>query len=111
MLGIWGTEQTTGKEPSDVVHRKKTLPVIYAHENAGPEDRERLGELYANHDLSPAEVADVIAILERTGAREYARDEARRYRDEALAELDAAGVVRPEARARLEQIIVSVISA
>ena len=49
--------------------------------------------------------------IERTGAREYTRDAAHRYRDEALAELDAAGVVRPEARARLEQIIVSVISA
>ena len=37
--------------------------------------------------------------------------EARRHRDEALAELDAAGVVDPEARARLEEIIVSVIAA
>ena len=43
LLGIWGPERTTGKEPSDVVHRKKTLPVLYAHEHAGPEDRERLG--------------------------------------------------------------------
>ena len=57
------------------------------------------------------EVAEVIAILERTGAREYTRDQARRYRDEALHELDAAGVVKPEARARLQEIIVSVISA
>ena len=54
---------------------------------------------------------DVIAILERTGAREYTREQARRYRDEALAELDAAGVVQPAARERLEQIMVSVISA
>jgi len=111
LLGIWGPERTTGKVPSDVVHRKKTLPVLYAHEHAGPEDRERLGALYANHDLTPTEVAEVTAILERTGARDYTRDQARRYRDEALAELDAAGVVRPEARARLEEIIVSVISA
>ena len=111
LLGIWGPERTTGKEPSDVAHRKKTLPVIYAHEHAGPEDRERLGELYATGDLPEADVAEVIAILERTGAREYTRDQARRYRDDALAELDAAGVVRPEARARLEEIIVSVISA
>jgi geranylgeranyl diphosphate synthase type I len=111
LLGIWGPERTTGKEPSDVVHRKKTLPVLYAYEHAGPEDRERLGALYANHDLSQAEVAEVTAILERTGAREYTRDQARRYRDEALAELDAAGVVRPDARARLEEIIVSVINA
>jgi geranylgeranyl diphosphate synthase type I len=111
LLGIWGPEQATGKEPSDVAHRKKTLPVIYAWEHAGPEDRERLAALYATPDPTPDAVAEIIAILERTGAHEYIRSEARRYRDEALAELDAAGVVRPEARARLEEIIVSVISA
>jgi geranylgeranyl diphosphate synthase type I len=111
LLGIWGPEQTTGKEPSDVAHRKKTLPVIYAWEHAGPEDRERLAALYASPDPSPAVVAEIIEILERTGAREYTRDQARHYRDQALAELDAAGVVKPEARARLEQIIVSVIDA
>ncbi len=42
LLGIWGAEQATGKEPSDVAHRKKTLPVIYAAEHAGPADRARL---------------------------------------------------------------------
>ena len=47
LLGIWGAEQATGKEPSDVAHRKQTLPVIYAHETAGPEDRARLQALYA----------------------------------------------------------------
>ena len=62
-------------------------------------------------DPAPEAVAEIVEILERTGAREYTRDEARRYRDEALAELDAAGVVRPEARARLEQIMLSVITA
>ncbi|MEA2611815.1 MAG: geranylgeranyl diphosphate synthase, type, partial [Chloroflexota bacterium] len=103
--------QTTGKEPSDLLHRKKTLPVIYAWEHAGPEDRERLARFYATTDPSTADVTEVIDILERSGAREYTRDRARRYRDEALAELDAAGVVKPAARARLEEIIVSVISA
>lgn len=111
LLGIWGPEQATGKEPTDVVNRKKTLPVLYAHEHAGPDDRERLASLYAGPEPTPADVAEIIAILERAGAREYTRDQAHRYRDEALAELDAAGVVQPDARARLEQIIVSVISA
>ncbi len=111
LLGIWGPEQTTGKEPSDVAHRKKTLPVIYAWEHAGPEDRERLGSLSAVQDPTSDEIAEIVAILERTGARDYTRDQARRYRDEALAELDAAGVVQPAARARLEEIIVSVIAA
>jgi geranylgeranyl diphosphate synthase type I len=111
LLGIWGAEQATGKEPSDVAHRKKTLPVIYAAEHAGPEDRARLLELYTHMDPSEAEVAEIVQILERVGARDYTRDQARRYRDEALAELNAAGVVQLAARARLEEIIVGVISA
>jgi geranylgeranyl diphosphate synthase type I len=111
LLGIWGAERSTGKEPSDVAHKKKTLPVIYAAEQAGPEDRARLLELYATPDPSATELTEIVGILERVGARDYTRDQARRYRDEALAELDAAGVVQPAARARLQEIIVGVISA
>ena len=111
LLGIWGQEQATGKEPSDVARKKKTLPVIYAFEHADPADRARLAALYASGRPTEAEVTEIMAILERSGARAYTRDEARRYRDEALAELDAAGVVDGAARARLREIIVSVISA
>lgn len=111
LLGIWGAEQTTGKQASDVAHRKKTLPVIYAVEHAGPEDRERLLALYARREPTADEVAEIVTILERVGARDFTRDQARRYRDEALAELDAAGVVDAAARRRLEEIIVGVISA
>ncbi|MFL5679456.1 MAG: polyprenyl synthetase family protein, partial [Chloroflexota bacterium] len=111
LLGIWGQERKTGKEPSDVARRKKTLPVIYAFEHAGPEDRERLAELYRSVEPAPDAVAEIVTILERTGARDYTRDEARRFRDDALRELDAAGVVDRAARARLEEIIVSVIAA
>ena len=111
LLGIWGQEQTTGKEPTDLARRKKTLPLIYAFEHAGPDDRERLRALFRDPPPSPQELAEIVGILERTGARDYTRNEARRYRDEALSELDAAGVVDREARRRLEEIIVSVITA
>ena len=111
LLGIWGQEQRTGKVPTDVARRKKTLPVIYAIENAVPRDRERLRDLYAADDESPAVVAEIVAILERTGAREFTRSEARRHRAEALAHLDAAGVIDVVARERLEGIVLGVISA
>jgi geranylgeranyl diphosphate synthase type I len=111
LLGIWGQEQTTGKEPTDLARKKKTLPIIYAFQHAGRDERERLRAVYTNPSPSAGQLKDVLDILERTGAREYTRDEARRYRDAALAELDAAGVVDHEARRRLEDIIVSVINA
>ncbi|MDP9482922.1 MAG: polyprenyl synthetase family protein [Chloroflexota bacterium] len=111
LLGIWGQEQSTGKEPTDLARHKKTLPVIYAFEHAGPEDRDRLRAIQAAEAPTRDELAEVVAILERNGARDYARDQARRYRDEALAELDAAGTVDATARQGLEQIIRSVISA
>jgi geranylgeranyl diphosphate synthase type I len=111
LLGIWGAEETTGKEASDVARRKKTLPVIYAFEHGTAADRERLRDLYAGGDVDTDAVAEIVAILERTGADAYTRTQAREFRDRALAELDAAGVVEPEARARLEEIIFRVISA
>ena len=77
----------------------------------GPRIASGSRRLSAIQDPTAGEIAEIIAILERTGARDYTRDQARRYRDEALAELDAAGVVEPAARARLEEIIVSVIAA
>jgi len=111
LLGIWGDESATGKEPSDLARHKKTLPVIYAFEHAGASDRARLQALYATTSPTAAEVTEVVDILERVGARDYTRNAARRYRDEALAELDAAGVVDSAARERLERLIVSVITA
>jgi geranylgeranyl diphosphate synthase, type I len=111
LLGIWGQEKATGKEPTDLARHKKTLPVLYALEHATPVDRERLLAIQAAETPTPAELAEAIAILERSGARDYTRDQAHGYRDEALAELDAAGTVDAAARAGLERIIVSVISA
>jgi geranylgeranyl diphosphate synthase, type I len=111
LLGIWGRETATGKEPTDVPRKKKTLPVIYAYEHATPADRERLVALYGNGTLSTDHTTEIVAILERTGAREYTREQALLHRDRALAELDAAGTIEREPRERLEEIIRSVISA
>jgi geranylgeranyl diphosphate synthase type I len=111
LLGIWGPELATGKEPTDVPRRKKTLPVMYAFEHASPDDRARLVALYAQGSLAPEHVTEIVAILERAGAHDYTREQARLHRDRALAELDAAGTIEREPRAHLEEIIRSVISA
>jgi geranylgeranyl diphosphate synthase type I len=111
LLGIWGQEQKTGKVPTDVARHKKTLPVLYAFEHATPVDRERLALLYATAEPDPAEIEEIVAILERSGARDFTRSEAQRHRDACLAELDGLRVVGDAARERLAAIIHSVISA
>lgn len=111
LLGIWGEAQATGKLPSDLAKRKKTLPVIYALAHAGPEDRERLVWILARGEPTSAEVEEARAILERTGARDYTRAQAQRHRDDALEQLDRTGAVAGTARERLRLIITSAIEA
>jgi geranylgeranyl diphosphate synthase type I len=111
LLGIWGDHDSTGKEHTDLARHKKTLPVLYALEHADSADRGRLTELYLARDLAPDEVDEIIAILERAGAREYTRGEARRHRDDALEALAGLHVVDKVAREQLTGIIGSVISA
>jgi geranylgeranyl pyrophosphate synthase len=57
------------------------------------------------------QVAEAVTLIEKLGGRDYTRDQARKYRDTALAELDAAGVVDAEALESLRGIIVGVIKA
>jgi len=111
LLGIWGDEQTTGKEPSDLAKHKKTLPLIYALENASDGDRARLREILSMESAQPADIDEARTILDRYGAREYTRERARAERDEALRRLESAGVVDAAAMERLRLIVVSAISA
>ncbi len=111
LLGIWGEEHQTGKEPTDIARHKKTLPVLYAFEHATTADRARLSALRAKPEPNSGDITEIVAILERAGAREFTRSEAHRHRDEALAELDDLTVVDPAAREKLTGIIRSVISA
>ncbi|MGH2407428.1 MAG: polyprenyl synthetase family protein [Candidatus Limnocylindrales bacterium] len=111
LLGIWGDETATGKEPSDLAAHKKTLPILYALEHAGPDDHDRLAAIVAMAAPTRDQVREARAILERSGARTYTRDQARRYRDEALQQLSLTGAIDAVALERLQEIIVTAIGA
>jgi len=111
LLGIWGEEASTGKVPTDLARHKKTLPVLYALEHATGADHDRLADLYATADPSEAELLELATLIDRSGGKAFTRDEARRYRDRALMELQAMNVVDPAARERLRGIILGVITA
>jgi geranylgeranyl pyrophosphate synthase len=60
--------------------------------------------------MSDAEVAEVLEILARCGAREHAQDEARRYRDLALEFLEELPCP-PDGKRELAILVRSVIAA
>jgi len=94
ILGVWGSAQVTGKPvAADIRRRKKSLPVVYALVAAQDEVREELQRLYSQGSLTNGDVARVVNILERVGAREYSQGMAEERIAEALAELTQAGIV------------------
>ena len=124
--GTFWTSAESGKaEAGDVRKRKKTLPVVWAMQHAEPEDRARLLAIYgagiratdgrgptpaAVEPMRDDEVAEVLAILERCGARTHAEEEARRYRDVALDRLERLPCPA-ERKLELESLVRSVIAA
>ncbi len=94
LLGIWGDEQATGKEPSDLAEHKKTLPLIYALEEPPSADRERLHASSCDGQRRrPAELDEARAILERVRRpRLHARPGPGLPR-RGVAQLEAAGIV------------------
>ncbi len=94
ILGIWGDEATTGKSvASDILSKKKTLPVLYGLNH--PQVGEEMRALYRGPAFTVDDVGHVLELLARAGAREYAEELAVTYHRQALAALEATGVASP----------------
>ena len=92
ILGIWGDAGETVKSAaSDIVTRKKTLPVLYALDWEREQGLSDLADLYARPTIEKADVAQALALLERAGARKYAQRWADDRQEQGLAHLRDAG--------------------
>jgi geranylgeranyl diphosphate synthase type I len=86
ILGIWGDPKVTGKSTAtDILAKKKSLPVLY-----GLECSKALNDVYARPHFNDNDVAEAIALLDQTGARDYAVQQENVYYHDALQSLDAA---------------------
>jgi geranylgeranyl diphosphate synthase type I len=93
ILGIWGDEQMTGKSAaSDILARKKSLPVLYALNGT---QGAALRELYAHARFTADEVPAVLDRLAAAGARPYAASLVETYSMAALQALHEADLVLP----------------
>lgn len=85
ILGIWGDPAQTGKAAgNDILRRKKSLPLLYALQDAatGP----RLAELFACEPV-PESLPAALALLEQAGARSFAEEQRAAHHEAALSAL------------------------
>jgi geranylgeranyl diphosphate synthase type I len=99
LWGQWGD----GMTPSNVLNKKKSLPLIYALENAPVAAKRELGNIYMKRVLQPEDVSRVVSILDEANAWQFAEGEARELARGALLALAETGL--PEERlASLHQL-------
>jgi geranylgeranyl diphosphate synthase type I len=104
VLGIWGHTDLTGKPVGDdIFRRKKSLPVVFVLCKENDPGAKRLRALYGQRSLSEDDVAEAIAILDSSQAREHAERLAQQCLDAAFAELKLAKP-EPEAGEALQEL-------
>lgn len=82
---LWGS-RGDGFTASNVLNKKKSLPLIHALQHAPTAAKRELGGIYMKRVLEPSDSARIIAILDEAGSRGYSEAQA----DEFAAEADAA---------------------
>jgi len=89
LLGIWGEPETTGKSTaSDILRKKKSLPVVFAMQATQGFSHKELLETYKKPALDDDDLQRVLSILEETKARAFCEGMARHYAAAAVSALD-----------------------
>jgi geranylgeranyl diphosphate synthase type I len=86
ILGIWGDPTATGKSAAtDIISRKKSLPVLY-----GLSQYPELYEIYRREPFAETDVIDAVHALDLVNARTYTQESETQYYQQAMAALESA---------------------
>jgi geranylgeranyl diphosphate synthase type I len=98
MLGIWGAECRTGKEPAaDIRRHKKSLPIVFALAGEDHEAAAIVKRALQQSELSGADVSIVLRVLDSIGAQRYCSALGDERKREALEVLEALPLVEERA--------------
>ena len=89
---LWG-EHGDGMTPSNVLNKKKSLPLVHTLENASVSVKRELGSIYMKRVLEPSDIAKMIEILDGADARQASQAKAQELVDQALAVLEGVSGV------------------
>ncbi|MEO7196576.1 MAG: family 2 encapsulin nanocompartment cargo protein polyprenyl transferase [Pseudonocardiaceae bacterium] len=100
LLGIWGDPAVTGKPVhSDLLSRKKSLPVVAALNSDTPAGRELAALYYRTAPLSNTELARAAELIELAGGRAWSQAQVDDLLARALRQLPTADLTAHTARA------------
>lgn len=90
VLGVWGSERTGKPVGSDLRRRKKALPAVHALNFARGASKRRIDEIFAVRDdeVSDAEVADLLQIMDDVETYRYCEWMARSHGEAVAAMVD-----------------------
>ena len=92
ILDLWGQQDTGKPLAGDILNKKKSLPIVYAIENASGAERRTLGDVYFKRVMEPEDIDKIIEVLGTLGAREFCQEKADALCSEALQSLTDAGL-------------------
>ncbi|MEO8785174.1 MAG: polyprenyl synthetase family protein [Candidatus Saccharimonadales bacterium] len=91
ILGVFGDQKNSGKNPQDDIREgKRTLLTVYALQKASPAGKLFLQKSLGNDHLTNPEFTRCQQIITDTGARKYAQAEATKSIQEAVSSIQAA---------------------
>ena len=92
---LWGA-RGDGFTPSNVLNKKKSLPLIHSLERAPTAAKRELGGIYMKRVLEPDDARRIVAILDEQDSRRYAEDAAQALIAAAVPSVaDAAALTNP----------------
>ena len=92
ILDLWGQQDTGKPLAGDILNKKKSLPIVYAIENASGAERRTLGDVYFKRVMEPEDIDKIIEVLGILGAREFCQAKADALCNEAIQSLKDAGM-------------------
>jgi len=94
---LWGP-QGDGMTPSNIIQKKKSLPLIYAFEHSNLSVKRELGNIYMKRVLEPADTLKVIELLNESAAKDYTEDLIKVLISESLSALRSINILGDDLR-------------
>ena len=90
-VDLWGGSGD-GMTASNVLNKKKSLPLIHALETSSLAAKRELGGIYMKRVLEQDDASKLVEILNEAGSKDFSEEKAQQLIDQAIDALNGAGL-------------------